>query len=478
MKTIYIRIIALIAFIGIQTGCTDKFESINTNPNKPETVTADLLLSRVVNVGANTIVMEGFNEGNIVSQRTAKINFTDFDRYLWGSNSGLWNDFYGNLRDINNMLEISRTSGNESYEAIALIMRSWTFSVLTDNYGDIPFSEATRAKSDEILKPAYDSQESIYQGILADLSTANDLLKADGSAIAGDLLYEGDLLKWKKFANSLRLRLLLRISAKQDVGSEMQSIIDTEPIFESNDDNAQMEYLATRPNTWPVHTWRVGGFDEHRLSLTFQGVLESVDDPRQYLWFRATDATIESDAPVYAGMSNGLSENNASTFNGGALNVSRLGTILYEEPNAISAIVMPYSELQFIMAEAVQKGIISGDAKDYYEEGIKASFEYWQVGLPEDYLERSGVAFDNSLEMIMTHKWISQFLVGWESWYDFRRTGLPAFIVPGPDNVNNDIVPVRYIYPDEQQTLNAENYASAVSRQGADDINTKVWWEK
>ncbi|MDN5204959.1 SusD/RagB family nutrient-binding outer membrane lipoprotein [Fulvivirgaceae bacterium BMA10] len=458
--------------------CDSEFEEINTNPNKPETVTADLLLARVINVGANTIALEGFNEGNIVAQHTAKINFTDFDRYLWGSNSGLWNDFYSNLKDINNMLEIARESGNKSYEGIALIMKSWTFSVLTDNYGDIPYTEATRGKSDEILQPKYDAQEAIYDGLLADLEQANSLLAADGQAIAGDLLYGGDLLKWKKFANSLRIRLLMRISNKRDVSAQLQSIVSNQPIFESNADNARMEYLPTRPNTWPVHTWRVGGFDEHRMSLTMQGVLEDFEDPRQFIWFRATDASINTANPVYAGLSNGLSENNATNFNGGALNVSRLGTILYEEPNAVDAVVMQFAELQFMLAEAAQKDLISGSAEDLYNAGVQASFDHWNVAMPADYLSRTGVAYDGELETIITQKWISLFMNGWEAWYDYRRTGFPAVITPGPDNVNNDVVPVRYLYPDEQQTLNGTNYAAAVARQGADDINTKVWWEK
>jgi hypothetical protein len=476
MKFIKTCFISLILLCG-PFACTDDFEEINTNPNQPEQVPANLLLPRVINLAVNDLALEAWNQGNIVAQLTAKINFTDFDRYLWGSNSDLWNTFYGNMRDVNNILRIAEETNNVNYEATALILRAWMFSILTDNWGDVPYSEATRAKTDNIIQPVYDTQEAIYDGILADLELASSIIDVNGNAIGGDLIYNGDMQKWRKFANSLRIRALMRISNQRDVGSEIQNIIDNQPIFESNDDNALMEYLPTQPNTWPVHTFRVGSFDEYRLSQTIETTLKAFGDPRLFHWFRPTDNPSD-DPELFVGMPNGLSENNASNFNGGAANVSRCGPILYEEPNAVDAVIMQYAELQFILAEAAQRGWITGDAQNYYEQGVAASFEYWGVSLPGDYLEREGVSYDNTLGVIMTQKWLASFLVGFEAWYDYRRTGLPRFIQPGPDNVNNDVVPVRFFYPSDQQTLNPDNYAAAVSRQGPDDINTKVWWER
>ncbi len=464
-------------FIAL-TGCTDDFEEINTNPNRPEEVSADLLLSKVLSLAANENALEGWNRGNIVAQHTAKINFTDFDRYLWENNTGYWNDLYGNLRDIKNILAIARSEDNPnaSYEAVALVMQAWTYAELTSLWGDIPYTEAIQGRAEEpILQPQYTPQAEVFAGILDDLRTANDLLQPGGPAVSGDLIFQGNLSQWKKFANSLRVRLLMRISGKQDVSAELQEIVTTQPLMESNDDNALMEYLSSQPNTWPVHTYRVGSFDEYRLSLTSEGILRGLDDPRMLRWFRPTDRTIGTENPVYAGMPNGLSENNASTFNGGAQNVSRCSRILYEEPNSVSAVLMQYAELQFLLAEAAQRGFISGDAQTYYEEGIMNSFAYWEVPVPGGYLSQLGVAFDNTVETIINQKWIALFLNGYEAYYDFRRTGFPTVIIPGPDNVNNDQVPVRYLYPDEQQTLNTENYQAVLARQGEDDINTEMW---
>lgn len=468
---------ALTLVIGL-ISCTDDFEDINTNPNRPEEVSADLLLAKVLSLAANENALEAWNRGNIAAQHTAKINFTDFDRYQWENNTGYWNDMYGNLRDIENILVIARSEDNlnPSYEGVALVMKAWTYSELTSLWGDIPFTEAIQGRSEEpILQPQYTPQAEVFAGILDNLRMANDLLQADGPAIGGDLIFQGDLAKWKKFTNSLRVRLLIRISDKQDVSTELQEIVTNQPLMESNDDNALMEYLSSQPNTWPVHTYRVGSFDEYRLSLTSEGVLRGFNDPRLFRWFRPTDRTIGSEDAVYAGMPNGLSENNASTFNGGAQNVSRCSRILYEEPNSVDAVLMQYAELQFLLAEAAQRGFISGDAQLYYEEGVSSSFNYWEVPMPGGYLSQAGVAYDNSVETIINQKWLALFLNGYEAYYDFRRTGFPTAITPGPDNVNNDRVPVRYLYPDDQQTLNTENYQAVVARQGEDNINTEMW---
>ncbi|WP_299533443.1 SusD/RagB family nutrient-binding outer membrane lipoprotein [Ulvibacterium sp.] len=114
-----------------------------------------------------------------------------------------------------------------------------------------------------------------------------------------------------------------------------------------------------------------------------------------------------------------------------------------------------------------------------YNEGVRLSFEYWEVSQDVTaYLAQDGVTYDGELETIITQKWLASFLVGFEGWYDFRRTGLPTVIVPGPDNVNDDRVPVRFLYPDSEQTLNSENFDAAVSEIGANDINIKGWWEE
>lgn len=229
------RIILIFTAILTVVACDKDFEEINTNPNVPTTVTPDLLLSGVIRNSINDQVNEAWSIGNIVIQHTAKIQFVNEDRYLWGERSGVWNSVYGNMRNVQNIISFAEKSEpvQNNYLGVALIMKSWMFSIATDTYGDIPYSEATNGKLSGNYVPRYDTQEEIYNGILADLERANDILGTSAEAVSGDLIYGGSVAKWKKLANSLRLRYLMRLSNKRSVNAEMQAILDnpsTNPI--------------------------------------------------------------------------------------------------------------------------------------------------------------------------------------------------------------------------------------------------------
>jgi hypothetical protein len=468
--------------------CSKDLEDLNENPNVPLTVTPDLLLPNIIRESVNQMVNENWSIGNIVMQHTAKIQFVNEDRYNWGVRDGVWNTYYAVLRDVNNVLIISEENSQKNYKAVGLIMKSWLFAVLTDLYGNVPYSDAIKAK-DDLLFPVYESQENIYKGILADLKTANDIIGTSSEAVLGDILFGGDLDKWKKFANSLQFRYLMRISDRKDVSTDLKTIVENVakyPIFESNDDNAQLTYTKSFPNQFPLHTSRVGSFDEFRLSKHLCDTLILLGDPRLKVFARPTAATIDTldEYHVYSGIPNGLDDVTALTYNGGAQNISRIGSLFYEDAisetglSVAKGTIMTYAELQFILAEAAQKGMISGNAQDFYEAGVSAAFSMFSCEMPADYLSNSNVAFDsdNALEQIGLQKWISFFFNGIEAWHDWKRTGIPA-INPGPSNLNSDRVPVRFVYPLYEQSVNLENWHNAVEIQGADDINTKVWWD-
>lgn len=475
------NIVCTVLILLTIVSCTRDFEEINTNPNQPEAVGADLLLATVISTVANEAATSGWGRGNVVSQLTAKINFTGFDRYEWGAESGLWNTYYGILPEIDLILTSSQQeeTKNTSYEGIALLLRSYVFSILTDNWGNIPFSEAIRGTENNFT-PKYDTQEAIYTALLKDLKKAVALLEEKQPILGGDMLYDGDMDKWVRFGNSLRLRYLLRVSNKKDVATEIQAIFSSGKYISTNEENAVMNYPgSTQIDSWPISTSRIGSFDEYRLSKTSEQVLKQFEDERLSAWFQPTDNP--TDAPsLLVGLPNGLSEDNASNYNGGASNVSRINqAYFFDAPDKVKAAIIQAAEVQFILAEAAQKGWITADAKTLYETGVRLSFEYWEV--PQDidaYLAQTGVAFDDTLEIILTQKWLASFLVGFEGWYDYRRTGFPTFITPGPDNVNSDVVPVRFLYPDSEQTLNKENYDQVVSDIGGNTINIKAWWEQ
>ncbi len=507
MRHLYKLSLVVAAFFSV-TACTKDFEEINTNPNVPSQVTPDLLLSGVIRNTLNDQVNEAWGIGNIVVQHTAKIQFVNEDRYLWGEQNGVWNSVYSNMRNIQNIITIASSSEpvQNNYLGIALILKSWMFSLATDAYGDIPYTEAVQAKTGALYTPKYDTQESIYEGILADLKKANEILGTSNEAIAGDLIYSGSVSKWKKLANSLRLRYLMRISNKKDVAAQLQEIIanpSANPIFESNNDNAMLVYQATAPNQWPLYGARVGSFDEFRLSKSMADKLAAINDPRLAVFGRPSERSVAAGAPKIEGVPNGLEDTQALSYNGGPQGVSRVGLSFAclvcadagqsaPVPNVARGLLMTYAELQFILAEAREKALIStGTAETFYLNGINANLEYYQDIVPTQYgitvtpaagyFSQAQVAYTGTqadkLNKIGLQKWVALFFNGLEAWFDWRRTGIPQ-ITPGPGNLNDNKVPVRYIYPLNEQSLNSKNREEAVSRQGPDTINTPVWWDK
>ncbi len=466
----------------VVVSCTTDFEEINTNPNAPTVVTPNLLLPNLIRAQSNMYLDYGWSYGNIVIQHTAKRQFVNEDRYLWGDVSAPWDVSYSTLRDVRNMINSSQSLGLKNYEGIALVMKCLIVQGITDLYGECPYTEATGA-TNGILQPKYDVQEQIYSGVLAELETANAMIGSGTEAVDGDILYNGDLTKWKKLANSLRIRMLMRISNRRSVNADLAKIVNdpgTYPIFTSNDDEAALTYLNAFPNQFPLHTTRVGSFREYCLSKTLADTLLHLADPRIEVFARPT----EDDPSKYAGLPNGLSDVDALNYGNNGRAISYVGTLWYED--AITArgikvakgVFMSYAELQFLLAEAAQRGLISGSANTFYEEGIKASFAHFDTEMPADYLTKPEVALSGGdpLTRIGTQKWISLFFHGMEAWSDWRRTGIPE-LLPGESNLNGDRIPSRFAYPLSEQALNGDKRAEAVSRQGTDDINTKLWWD-
>ncbi|NJL76463.1 MAG: SusD/RagB family nutrient-binding outer membrane lipoprotein, partial [Saprospiraceae bacterium] len=366
MKNIFFKLFLVLAVAFVVPSCTEDFEEINTNPNAPTSVTTSLLLPQVQRDVINQVLGEAWGIGNIVVQHTAKNQFVNEDRYLWGEINGIWNSVYDNMRDVNNIIAQSEELGQNNYKGIALIMKSWMFSLVTDAYGDAPYSEAGRGK-EGFIYPKYDTQEAIYNGILADLKTANDILSVTGEVVSGDVIFNGDITKWRKLANSLRVRYLMRISRVKNVADDLAAIINapaTTPIFTSNTDNAVYSFLSASPDQFPLHTARIGSFNEFRASQTLMTKLQMLNDERLPIFFRPTPATEGTASLVYAGIPNGLNDVEALQFNGGPQFQSRISDLFYEQAvssrglSIAKGVIMTYAELQFLLAEASAKGLI------------------------------------------------------------------------------------------------------------------------
>ncbi len=470
------RIIISSAILGLLVlGCTKDFDEINKNPNAPEEITPPFLLTNVISVAADRNAYEqGFRLANYLVQFAASVEFERIDRYEMGSNSSYWNTLYTLLNDVESMKRLE--GSNEAYVAVGDIMRCHIFSQLTDMWGDVPYSEALQAGKGNFT-PAYDRQEDIYTdpqtGILAVLEKAVGILQNTNSSVNGDVLFGNDLQKWVRFANSLRVRYLLRISKRMDVSSALQDLVNENQLMQSNLDNAVLPYLASAPNQFPMSIASLGLYQEHRMTRTVDSILTLWNDPRINVLYKPNSQG------GFGSLPNGLSRETIGNRGIDLDTVSLFGSIFRDVPDGVDAQFMQYAELQFALAEAAQRGIIAGSVEAYYQAAIEASFAYYNVSLPGDYFTRPEIALNGSdnLEKILTQKWLSLINVGHEAWFNIRRTGIPA-LEPGPDNLNEDRYPVRYLYPESEQATNNANYSKAASRLGGDNINSKGWWEQ
>lgn len=452
-----------------------KFDRANINQNAPEEVNPQFLLSNALAEGSDNQAYWGWHAGNLLAQHAANLEFLPVDRYNLGSNEGLWTETYRLMKDLQDVK--NSEEGNAAYEAIADILTAHQASLVTDLWTNVPFYEALEAE-DGNFTPSFDEQKAIYTGkggILDLLSAAVETLENTQETVEGDLMYQSDLNQWIRFANSLRVRYLVRISDKVNVSAELQQIVDDGLIFQSVNDEAVVPYLSSSPNQWVIFTEREGRYVDVRMSKTAEDILTPLNDPRMEHYYKPT-ANSTAGNEAYLGIPNGLSRESQNSYD--LSDVSLMGSYLRDEPDGVKAAFMTYAELQFCLAEAAHKGLISGSASSYYEAGIQGSFDHLGLTLPSGYLSQANVILDgsNDLERIMTQKWIASFMNGYEAWIDFRRTGFPDLPMP-EDNLNNDVFPVRYAYPSSEQAVNGTNYSEAVSAIGGDNYNSKGWWE-
>lgn len=477
--------------------CTDGFEELNTNPNDPVTVPADVVFPYGVREAIDRIHGHrtrlerlGLDGGMLWVQYFARNQYTnEGDTYNPDASmrNNNWKGFYNeSLINLQTVIDLTGDPEgdqyNENFQAAGMIMREYVFSVVTDTWGAVPYSEALTGSKTGNLVPAYDSQESIYTNMLANLKLAADMLDPSGDPIKGDILFGGDVVRWQKFANSLRLRLANRQAAKNSAEAsktfgEILGNPSTYPIFTSNDDFALLIH-ESRLNDNNNNAWNeimvVDGREDWSISNTLIDAMTDGEgnptDPRITVY--AEPASAGEMAGKLAGAVNGLPEAIASVFINTA---SRPGKWFTRE--SAPFFLMTYSELLFVLAEATLDGDYTGGltAKEYLDMAVEASFDQYDLTAPAGYIE--GLVADK--ETIMTEKWKALFSQGIEAWTEYRRTGYP--LLPEADNraifENNGQVPTRLRYPELEYSLNAANVDVAIGLNGGpDDKLTPLWW--
>lgn len=517
-KILYYLAANLMVLMLFSSGCTKDFEEINTNPNSPgiEQSSPSMLLTNAIESMTDRVheIFFGHEMGSCWVQHMAKVQYPDEDRYIprMGVINNTWNSFYAaSGYDVKTLIDIADATLNDSYKAVGLILKCYLTSVLTDEFGDIPYTEAWQGSAETpILSPVYDTQESIYAALIAELKTANELLSEDGPAIEGDILFGNDLMKWKKFANSLRLRLLMRRSDRVVPTADMTAIFGnaaTYPVFASNNDNAALKYLGSNPNNHPINENRKTR-DDHRVSNTIIDYLYTDAPSPDYRV--SVYAELTANTGDYVGLPNGMLAADALNYLGnGQAETSKIGS--YFSAAGAPGMLMSYAELMFIKAEAAKRGFIPGGdevAEEAYHAGIKASWDQynadgtftakltaiwrstflsWGMGDTENIYEYAwqdfkdwGGTYDyvpsTGLQQIYTQKWIAMFDQGIQAAFEWRRTNVPV-LTPAVAGMNGGKIPVRAFYPSDEYGRNPTNVAAAVTRQGADDMNTRVWWD-
>jgi hypothetical protein len=383
------------------------------------------------------------------------------------------------LEDFQRMIAKGAAAGAPNWEGVGRIMKSYVFSVMTDAMGDIPYSEAL--KGDTILTPKYDTQRDIYTALFADLAKASQQIDTSSKALYGfangDNMYGGDMNEWRKFANSLRLRLALHLATVDPTTAQTQAqAAIAAGVFASSDDNAQLLYLASSPNQNPVFTnVHQDNRDDYGLSKTYVDSLKSWNDPRLPVFAQVNKDTILANR-IYEGLPNGLNDGEGPNL----FYISRIGAFWRETPNAPLAL-LTYSEVLFLEAEAAQRGWIAGTPATLYADAIRASMQ--QYGISDSataaYLAQPQVQYNAApgLTQIAYQKWVSLFMQGMESWTEVRRTQVPT-LVPGP-HAKLASIPERLPYSDDELVLNQANVDAAVAAQrfsSSTDLSKPLWF--
>lgn len=396
------------------------------------------------------------------------------------------------------MIRLAQQVEDRNYEAVARTLKVLFVSTLTDLFGDIPYHEAFML-DEGITQPRFDRQEDIYHELYEELELANSLYQP-GETLefpSKDLLYGGNVDNWKKFNNSLYLRLLMRLSNRDgdfwistgdnpmSINHKIQQIVNapvTYPVFESTDDAAVLRYSGESQFENMYGSYTDATFNSRRMAENIINIMDRVNDPR------LSSYAVQSGSQ-WKGMVSGMPMQETDNSGIASLNKTVLGD--YTSPYSL----MRYDEVLFILSEAAIRGMISGGetaAGSYYEQGILASLDYWDSVDPDpdhaytdakkqQLLEK--LAFNGTIDQIMEQKYVALFFVGYEAWHDYRRTGYPVLTI-GSGTANDHILPRRLGYPSRTQETNPVNYADAVTVlqnsyiNGADDMKTPVWWSQ
>lgn len=531
----------MILIIGLGS-CTKNFEELNKDPNSPVDVPALNIFTNAAQTAVDR-QLGGWIQHTYLgpwSQQWTKVQYIDEDKYMPRDMSGDFDGpFSSELKNLQIVIDKASATAtkDDKLKAAAKILRVWVFMHLTDMFGDIPYTEALQGfLASGTLKPVYDTQASIYAAFLVELEEANVLLT--GTTLnfgAGDIIYGGDPVKWRKFANSLKLRILNRCagtpwtftytmvapqaSVTTTPGAAALTTADAQiatilgnatqyPVFTSNTDNAKLVYPGL-PYRNPIYSTLYARTDQG-VSETIVNWLKARTDPRIHIYAQPTPNSVTTPPLNYIGFQNGR-----NTLSATLTAISILGTkIAYTEKSP--TYILCYDEVQFIKAEYYKRIASDLAAQNAYEAGIRASMDRWGLtdggtvyptygkltivtsatGYPVNYttyLADPLVAWSGTdahkFQLICEQRWAAMFGQGVQAWHEVRRTGFPERIfeyeLEGATYPNKGM-PIRLQYSTSEETYNSINLLAAKTRQNVESANegmysssgitSQMWW--
>lgn len=518
MKSVY-SILFLFIVMAASTGCKKTFEDNFKNPNQAEHVPPNLLI--------NGILYDMYEAPFSSTERWNQ--YTAANYYYYATNNYDWTGAsldYTTLKNVVKMEEEANRLGGEvakPYLALAKFFKAYFFVKMSLKVGDLPMTEALKGFAN--LTPKYDTQKDIFKQSLTWLDQANNdltvLIASGNKELKGDIYLKNSLTAWQKVVNTFRLRTLIQLSSRVDdadlqVKQQFAAVTGDPakyPVMDSMADNLQFVYNESF-NKYPNNKDNFGN-DALRYNMagTYLNTLSQLKDPRAYMVAEPARGIAEANSYALTDYRNFVG---ASTGEDQGVMLDKVQKGLYSligryryysGYTAENTFIIAYPELCFIKAEGINRGWVTGDAESWYKKGIQASiafygihdgsntvtflkkdgklgeFETYTVNFTfeSDYYAQTAVKYDGNtakgLAQILTQKYLAYFRnSGFEAYYQYRRTGIPAFQT-GPGTGNSQRIPKRFQYPNIERTTNGDNLNQALTRQfnGVDDINLAPW---
>jgi len=511
----------LIALCLVIASCDSGFDDLNTNKTSPLVINPVFQLNNaVVNInggafaGGSPLIYDLGAVQQLISPNSGVLTGANYNQDNRNATATLWQAIYRNvIRNATDVLyqtrDLTGTEERTNLYNMARILQSYAFMILTDEYGDIPYTEAGLGYLEFNFYPSYQSQEDIYDAIIQELTEASAALSAANRLEPADVLYGGDIVKWRKFANSLLLRAGMRLSKVNPTkAASVVGALDVTALIVANSDNAVIRYDANYQNGFGA---TLNGSEAANFYLTkpFVDYLKSTNDPRlvsiavRYKGAKSgadQSSTISGNPPAGVSISYlpadqiGMPMGNDNSTIGGVatgLGLASFYDFSQCDRRRLTKTGAPYfivaaAQTNLLLAEAVKRGwVTTGTAAAYYEAGVRAhmaQMALFDVGATvpaadiDTYITNHPYDDPNAYEQINTQYWVASFLNGPEVFANHRRSGYPVLAPnPYPGKEVNEIH--RLTYPTSEISVNSENVQSAIANMGPDKLDTRVWWD-